>query len=153
MKKARSLILVPTLLSVFVGSAYAGSAKDAILAADAKFVQAYNAKDAATVATIYSEDAAALPTNDYRADGRTAIQKLWQGGIDFGFTALTFNTQEVQEAGDWAYAIGVYTAKYPDKTGKMIDDVGKFVEIWKKGADGQWYLHRDIWNDDPPKPQ
>ncbi len=143
-----SALLVTTAIN---GAAFAQSAKEAILATDAEFVKAYNAKDAAKVASLYSEDAAALPTNDLRVDGRANIQKLWQGGIDFGFTDLTLTTQEVQEAGDWAFAVGVYTAKYPDKNAKLIDDVGKFVEIWKKGSDGKWYLYRDIWNDDPAK--
>ena len=153
MKHTSRLVLVTPLISALVGIAHAGSAKDAILAAEAKYVQAYNAKDAATLALIYSEDAAVLPTNDFRVDGRAAIRKLFQGGIDLGITALTLNAQEVQESGDWAYAVGVYTAKYPNKKRKMINVVGKYVEIWKKGADGQWYLHRDIWNDNPPKPQ
>ena len=103
------------------------------------------------MASIYSEDGAALPTNDVRVDGRAAIKKMWQGGIDYGYTDLTLTTQEVQEAGDWAFAVGVFTDKYPDKNRKFIDEVGKYVEVWKKGADGRWYLYRDIWNNDPAK--
>ena len=151
MRAMTYLLSALILTSVTHSAAHAESAKEAILATDAEFVKAYNAKDAAKVASLYSEDAAALPTNDLRVDGRANIQKMWQGGIDAGFGALTLKTQEVQEAGDWAFAVGEYTAQYPDKTAKLIDVVGKYVEIWKKGSGGKWYLYRDIWNDDPPK--
>lgn len=77
------------MTGVTIGAAHAETVKDAIMAGDAAFVKAYNAKDAAMVASFYTEDGAALPTNDVRVDGRAAIQKMWQGGMDYGYTDLT----------------------------------------------------------------
>jgi len=31
-----------------------------------------------------------------------------------------------------------------------IDDTGKYLEIWKKQADGGWKVVRDIFNSDLP---
>ena len=153
MRASQHCFLVIAAVVEMMGTAQAQSAKEAIVAANAEFVKAYNAKDAAKVASFYDEDAAALPANDVRADGRANIQKLWQGGLDAGLTGLMLTTQEVEENGHWAYEVGTFTVKIPDKSGKLTDDVGKYIVVWKKGSNGQWYLHRDIWNDDPPKAQ
>jgi ketosteroid isomerase-like protein len=31
-----------------------------------------------------------------------------------------------------------------------IEDKGKYVVVWKKGDDGIWMLHVDIWNTSLP---
>ncbi len=36
--------------------------------------------------------------------------------------------------------------------GGPISDVGKFVEIFKRQADGSWKIHVTIWNSDKPPP-
>jgi ketosteroid isomerase-like protein len=28
----------------------------------------------------------------------------------------------------------------------MTTVAGKYIVVWKKGEDGTWRLHRDIWN-------
>jgi ketosteroid isomerase-like protein len=37
-----------------------------------------------------------------------------------------------------------------DPTGKPVNDRGKFLEVWKKQADGKWKCTMDIWNSDLP---
>ena len=37
-----------------------------------------------------------------------------------------------------------------DASGKTIKDHGKFVEIWKKQADGSWKCAVDMFNSDLP---
>ncbi len=153
MRVLNCAICALVLSSGLIGAAHAQSAKDAIAAHNAEFVKAFNAKDGAKVASFYSEDGAVLPSNGLRVDGRANLQKFWQGAADAGLTGLTITTQEVQESGNWASEIGTFTLKIPDKDGKLTNDVGKFVVVHKKEADGKWYLYRDIWNDDPPKAQ
>lgn len=36
----------------------------------------------------------------------------------------------------------------PTEDGSRTTIVEKYLIIWKKGEDGDWYLHRDIWNAD-----
>lgn len=151
MRLVRSSLYAFAVMGLLAGGAYAQSVKETIEAANADFMKAFNGKDSAGVGALYDEDAALLPPNELRVEGRENIQKYWQGGIDIGFTALTLTTAEVQEAGDWAYEVGTYSGKYPDKTGKIVDDIGKYVVIWKKSADGKWRLYRDIWNNNPAK--
>jgi ketosteroid isomerase-like protein len=36
------------------------------------------------------------------------------------------------------------------KGGKAMNDVGKYVAVWKKQPDGSWKMIRDIYNSDLP---
>ena len=57
---------------------------------------------------------------------------------------------EVEGMGGTAYEVGKYTL-YAE--GDQMLDTGKYVVIWKKQEDGQWKLHRDIWNTSMPMPE
>jgi ketosteroid isomerase-like protein len=37
-----------------------------------------------------------------------------------------------------------------DPQGNPVADHGKFVEVWKKQADGKWKVVEDIFNSDVP---
>jgi ketosteroid isomerase-like protein len=57
---------------------------------------------------------------------------------------------EVAKAGDLAYVSGAYEETMTDGSGKSVKDHGKYVEIFKKQADGTWKVVADIWNSDLP---
>ena len=40
-----------------------------------------------------------------------------------------------------------------DAKGKPVTDRGKYVEAWKKQADGAWKVVEDIYNSDLPAPK
>ncbi|RWP86634.1 MAG: DUF4440 domain-containing protein [Mesorhizobium sp.] len=128
-------LLAVVFTSLCMGSAQAQSAKEAIGAANAEFVKAYNSKDAAGVASKYADDAAAFPPDMARVDGRQNIQKLWQGAMDMGISGLTLSTLDVQESGDFAFESGSFSLKAPGKDSKLVDATGKYVVVWKKGQD------------------
>jgi ketosteroid isomerase-like protein len=56
---------------------------------------------------------------------------------------LSATKVEVAKAGDLAYVSGTY-----EET--MTDARGKYLETFKKQADGTWKCIRDIWNSDLP---
>lgn len=110
-----------------------------------KFVAAFNAGDAATVASFYSEDAAVLPPDGARVDGRSAIQEFWQGAINSGMKIDDLHAVEVEARRDLAGEVGVFTLSVPGQGGVVTKVSGKYIVIWKR--DGHtWQLHRDIWN-------
>jgi uncharacterized protein (TIGR02246 family) len=131
------------------GVASAQSAQTSIEATNAELAKAFNSKDAAKVASFYTEDAVVLPPNVSRQDGRQGVQNYWQAAIDVGASDLALKTLEVQENGDFAYEVGSFTLKALGEDKKPAEIVGKYVVVWKKGEDGVWRLHRDIWNGDP----
>jgi uncharacterized protein (TIGR02246 family) len=129
-----------------IASAQSGAVKAAIDAANKKFGTAVAAGNTADIAGLFTDDAMVLPPNGESVIGRPAIEKLFQALVAAGIKEITLTAKEVESHGDAATEIGVYSVK--DGTGKEIDR-GKYMVSWKK-IQGQWKLHRDIWNSNQP---
>lgn len=105
-------------------------------------------KDAATVASYYTEDAVLAGSNAPVAKGRDAIQK----GLAPAFamwTNLKINSEDVKIAGDWAVDMGTYSEHVTPPKGKPMDVSGNYIVILKKQADGSWKLAREVDADLP----
>ena len=122
--------------------AVAGDAEDIRARSDA-FEAAYNGGDAAGVAALYTEDALVMPPGGGFVNGREETATMWQGAMDSGFGDLALTTKELEPAGDMLIEVGTFTGVAGDAPAN-----GKYIVVWKK-VDGEWYLHRDIWNDAP----
>ncbi len=122
--------------------------RDSIEATLKTFVESLNGGDAAGVAAHYTDDAALLPPDAARVDGREGIQGVWQALIDAGVRDVAVTTQEVDDFGDVANDVGTISATAPSEDGGRVQLAGKYVVVWKRGGDGTWRLHRDIWNFD-----
>lgn len=70
-------------------SAAAQSAREDIEAALTKFTDAFNSGNAVEVGQMYTEDAAVLPPDGKRVDGRKGVEEFWQGAIKSGMKNLT----------------------------------------------------------------
>jgi len=128
----------------------AGGTSDAragIAAGNKKFIDGAAKRDAAMIASAYTEDAMAFPANSESVKGRAALQKLWQSVLDSGIAAFELNTTEVEADGNLAYEVGTYAMKTKDGN---VADRGKYCVVWKR-VNGQWLLHRDIWTTNLPK--
>ncbi len=110
---------------------------------------AFNNGDAPGVAGLYTQDAMVLPPDAVRLDGRQAIEQFWQGAIDAGLTNLVLETVEMDVSGDTTYEVGNLFLDAPGADGELSTISGKYIVIWKYGEDGEWRLHRDIWNVNP----
>ncbi len=122
--------------------------RDNIEATLKAFMESLNGGDAAGVAAHYTDDAALLPPDAARIDGRVGIQGVWQGLIDADVRDITRTTQEVDVFGDVANEVGTISATAPGEDGTRVQLAGKYVAVWKRGDDSTWRLHRDIWNFD-----
>jgi uncharacterized protein (TIGR02246 family) len=146
MRVVKSFAFVAVLLLSSAVSATAQSAREDIEAALPKFVDAFNSGNAAALGQMYTEDAAVLPPDGKRVDGRKGVEEFWQGVIKSGMKNLTLKAVEVEEREDLAYEVGAFTLDVPGEGGALPTVAGKYIVVWKKGDDGTWRLHRDIWN-------
>ena len=119
---------------------------EAILAAEKRFVAAYNRGDAPGSAAFYTQDGQIMPPNTEVVAGPLALEGLFRSFWDAGDTVIKLETVEADGSGDIAYEVGRYTLS--GKTGK-VNDQGKYIVVWKK-VDGQWKLYRDIFNSNMP---
>ena len=125
------------------------SAADAIRRLDAEFMKAANAKDsAALVKAFYSPDAVLLPPNRPIVEGRDNVRIFLQGLMDSGFTGIKLETTTVASAGDLAYGRGRYTLSMWPPGGTPVQDVGKYIVVYRRQANGAWRAVADIFNSD-----
>ena len=154
MRKVPVFLIALCMTTALAAHSSAQTAQSGVEAANKQLMESFKNKDAAGIAAHYTEDAVALPPNAERIAGRENIQKMWQSWVDAGLTDLTLKAVVVEESGDLAFEEGTYSVNVPGSGGQSMQDVGKYVVVWKKGPQGTWQLHRDIWNSNQaPAPQ
>jgi uncharacterized protein (TIGR02246 family) len=122
----------------------------AIRQGDENYAMLANARDFKGVAALYAEDATVLPPNQAAVQGRAAIQAYL--GAPPPISNFQAQILEIEGRGDLAYARGTYSVTVTPAGATPIEDRGKYVEIWRKQADGSWKCLRDIYNSDLPLP-
>jgi len=119
---------------------------------DAEWSKAAGAKDIEKTVSFYSDDALVMPSNSPVLKGHAAARAMWQGmfslpGFGGGWKATKV---EVASSGDLGYVTGTYEINETDASGKPKTDKGKYLEVWKKQADGSWKCVADMFNTDLP---
>jgi ketosteroid isomerase-like protein len=99
----------------------------------------------------YAGDALILPPNAEAIRGREAIISFF--GTFPPISDMQFDQVEVDGAGDIAYVYGKYSMTITSEEGEPVQDSGKYIEIWKRQADGTWKVSLDIFNSDLPIPE
>jgi len=122
----------------------------AIEAANAKLSEAVRAGDSTTMASYYTEDARLLPPNSEMIEGREGIEAFWAGGFQMGIKDVILTTVDVMGMGDLVCEVGTAKMSIQPEGMDAMEDRGKYLVIWKKGDDGMWRLHVDIWNSSLP---
>ena len=128
--------------------------ESAIRNEDTQWSKAAGAKDAEGAVSYYTEDAAVMPPNAPIATGKEAIRGFWKSMVASPGFAVAWKATKVDVArsGDLAYVIGTYELTLNDATGKPVNDRGKYVEVWRKQADGKWKVVADMFNSDLAPP-
>ena len=120
----------------------------AIRSASADWSKASQAKDLDKATSYYADDAIFFVNNGAKVKGKDAIKLAWKQELATPGPGLTFETTyvEVARSGDLAYEYGTYDLKTEAKKGKVADEKGKYVVVWKKQANGSWKAVADIDN-------
>lgn len=124
----------------------------AIRAADIAWSKVGAAKDVDGHVGYYTTDAIVMPPNEPLATGKESVRKVIADLYAMPGLALSWQPVKVVVArsGDIGYSQGTYELTANDASGKPMTDRGKYLEVWKKQADGSWKCAVDTFNSDLP---
>jgi ketosteroid isomerase-like protein len=120
-----------------------GEVRKAVEEGNRKFGAAVQRKNWAELASLYTNDAKVLAPDAPIVTGRKAIENFWRDAASaLGLVGATLKTLDLEVSEDTAYEVGQADLKV--SSGQV-----KYMVVWRRGDDGAWRLHRDIWNSMP----
>ena len=141
-----------TATAVMPAAANVAADDSAIRAINKTWFDSHNAGDAATIASLYAEDAVVMAPGSPMARGSSAIKALFETDINAmtkaGLTEKQ-GTGDFSVSGDIGWESNTYSVT--DKAGKTVE-TGKYLTVFAR-KDGKWSIVRDIWNADAPPPK
>jgi len=122
----------------------AGQTDEALVRIAEEWKTAYNARDAAAVASLYTADGYYVSAHVV-AHGRSEIQSYFQRGIDAGGHLDSIQILSSGHSGDLAYTVGTYEAT---NAGQKVR--GRNVVVLRKAGD-TWRMvaHETVVADQP----
>jgi ketosteroid isomerase-like protein len=123
-----------------------------LLTAEAAWLKAYQAKDAAAAAGFYAPEGAMLTPNRPLITGKAALTKFIAKSFTLQDYDITWHAKkaEVARSGELGYTSGSYEMSFRQARGKFFFDKGKYLMVWRKQSDGTWKVLFDISNSDLP---
>ncbi len=122
-------------------------ARQAIEEGNRQFMEAWEAGDAAAVASLYTENALFLAPHVEPIQGRQAIEAYVSGAFEAGLQRIKLETTEFNRFGNIGHETGRYTLYAVN--GMQVDH-GKYIIIWKR-QNGEWKIHWDMFNTSVPR--
>lgn len=156
-----SRLFFPTVALVLCAAASLGqqafaadrqAAEAQLRALDEKSSATAGRNDLDGTVAFYADDAVLLPPNASIATDKKSIRESWAGLLGPN-TAVSWKWSkiEVAQSGELAYIYGSYKlAIGASSQSGPLNDTGKFLEVWKKQADGKWKCAVDMYNSDLP---
>lgn len=116
----------------------------------ARLEAAFNARDAAALASLYSETAILMPPNEPIVSGRTAIQAWFERAL-LRLRSVRIVPIESTAESDQAFQVGTFTTAVTSSGREDAPLPGKYLLVLRKHA-GEWKIQYDIWSLDQPNP-
>ncbi len=129
----------------------AAPVRAAITAANAEYAQALLRGDAKAMAAIFTEDGEIIPSNERGfVSGRDAIEAYQARRLEGRrYLEVELTTVDVGISGDVAWETGVTRATIQQPQGAPVAVTGRYLAVWKRGADGTWRIRVDLPVADP----
>ena len=150
MRRTAAILIAIALLAVArmgFGADDDKAAKE-LIAVDDEWSTAAVAKDVDRVASFYATDAVAFPPDEPIAVGSVATRKVWANYFADPTYQISWKTSSAEVVKDLGWTAGTFQDSSKGSDGKTVAKNGKYVCVWRKGADGKWKAIRDIWNYD-----
>ena len=128
--------------------------RSAIEAAGKRAAASFNRGDIAGFIHAYAGDVWIFPPNDQPFQGPDAALAYFKRSYDQGFRNFQVTTTGLDRQGWIAYETGVYSGEFPTpgQPGAVTRDNGKYVQVWKRNAAGEWRTHFVMWSSNNPPP-
>jgi uncharacterized protein (TIGR02246 family) len=126
------------------------SAAAVIRRAGEEWARNWNRRKLGKVVAAYAEDAVYLPPHHPAVHGRAAIRKYLKAPLDHGVTGLSFKVTYIRQEGDLAWDVGTYRMTVPTMDGRLRNDQGKYLTLWRRTRGGRWHIVADSWSSDLP---
>lgn len=113
------------------------------------FVKSFNANKPEALSDLYASDAVLFPPNEPPVKGLTEITGYYKDRyLNAGFSDLVSTVYRVERSGNIAMQLNRWTIKVRQKDGKVIEDRGKTVNVWRLERNGKWRVIMDAWSSD-----
>jgi uncharacterized protein (TIGR02246 family) len=94
-----------------------------------------------------TEDAVLMAPGMSDIQGRSAIRDTAQQMFTaLRITDLKIERSEIDVIGDTAYELTTYSETLHPKGGQASPVQGRYLIVWKRGRDGAWRVHRNLFN-------
>jgi uncharacterized protein (TIGR02246 family) len=119
----------------------------AITAVFAEFDAAMAAGDQDRMLALYADDVVAMPPDMPPHVGVEALRASMEGYFDQYTFELTSQVEEVQVAGDIAFAVVSWSdAVTPKAGGEVVRSQGMWLVVLQRQADGSWKSWREMYS-------
>jgi ketosteroid isomerase-like protein len=113
-------------------------------AISARLEAAFNACDAVTLASLYSDTAILMPPNEPMVRGRTEIQTWFERALVRPRSVRIVPIETTAEA-DQAFQVGTFTTAVSSSREGDVSVPAKYVLVLKNDR-GEWKIEYDIWS-------
>jgi ketosteroid isomerase-like protein len=148
-----------TLVSILVLSLVAACQSPSALPAeqarlrerDEQWSASVSQRDPETIVSFWTRDAKVYPPGGSVISGREALLQFVGQMLAIPGFSISWEPRDVVVDPDGAhgYTTGVIHSTAPGPNGAPTKTSGRYVTIWRKGADGVWRCAIDMWNDGP----
>ena len=136
-----------------LGLATVASAEDLMKEVEAigeALTEALLANDVDTMLTMYADDAISLPNYGPRMQGMEAFRQHHEQMSAAGMKIVSFTSDpiDVWGCGDQVIEIGTFEISLDYGMPDPIEDRGKYMTVYVRGADGSLKIKAETWNTD-----
>jgi len=140
-------VLTAACSSGNAGPTFDAADQDKIKAVIQRLTEAFNAKDAAKAAALYTPEAVVMPPNKALSRGRNFVEQYYTSRFGEGATELALQPNEIKGSGTLAVAMGDYRLTLAPPQGPRRRDRGKFVWIFRE-LNNVWMIDGIIFSSD-----
>jgi ketosteroid isomerase-like protein len=143
------MVCIVAALTFGTASAVASDDKSIEQAAHGTYIAAINSNNVDTLLAELTDDSVYQSPGEPEIVGKAAVRK-WIAAY-FGSTRTHWEKTSIGfvVSGDWAFERYTYKSTDTDKkNGTVSNDVGKGINIYRRGNDGRWRVAIDGWSSD-----